>query len=100
MAYCGLENEMHVAYATADIDAPGDDIYRIVDRVVKDKTAGPRVKIHEGDADQILQIPAIAGTKDGRCLAAWRYQKNMTEWDIAARRITPYLKTYLPTILH
>ncbi len=87
VGYCGVEDEMHVLYTSADIGAAGGDQYRIIDRIVIGETANSELKVHVGDGDQILQVPAISGTDDGRCLAAWRYQKNSTDWDIAAQRI-------------
>jgi len=88
VGYCGVENEMHVLYATADINPAGDDLYRIYGRTISGESVSSKLEVHEGEGDQILQIPVITGTNDGRCLAAWRYQKDSTEWDIAAQRIS------------
>jgi len=87
VGYCGVDNEMHVVYATADIGAAGGDLYRVYDRKVTSKSVSSKLEVNKGDGSQILQIPTIIGTGDGRCLAAWRYQKSSTDWDIAAQRI-------------
>jgi len=87
VGYCGVDNEMHVVYATADIGAAGGDLYRVYDRKVTSKSVSSKLEVNKGDGSQILQIPTIFGTGDGRCLAAWRYQKSSTDWDIAAQRI-------------